>query len=270
MAGSFTVRAMTPQRIQDEVRYIRDTWGIHGIMYFDDEMNLDMKRMLGICQTMKELEDIVWRGFVVTAKWNDELARVCKESGCYEIASGIESGSPTILKNIRKPATVDINRRFIISAKKAGLRVKCFCIVGLPSESWTTISETDRFFQGLADEKYITDDCDFSILQIYKGSPLYAKPQDLVFEDVDPSSQYYKSSPESYENLVQVQTPYMSKYDLICARNYLEYKWKKKGWLEDATGRKDLDRIYQNDRIAETIKYAEQKLLEVKPIVRIT
>ena len=30
MAGSFTVRAMSPQRIQDEIRHIRDTYGIKG------------------------------------------------------------------------------------------------------------------------------------------------------------------------------------------------------------------------------------------------
>ena len=93
MAGSFTVRAMTPQRIQDEVKYIRDRWGIHGFHFFDDEMNLSRDRMLGICDKLRALGDVVWRGFVVTAKFDETLASACKESGCYEIASGIESGS---------------------------------------------------------------------------------------------------------------------------------------------------------------------------------
>jgi anaerobic magnesium-protoporphyrin IX monomethyl ester cyclase len=254
MAGNWTVRAMTPQRIQDEVRYIKDRWGIHGFMFFDDEMNLSEKRMLGICEKLKELEDITWRGFIVTAKFNDELARACKASNCYEIASGIESGSPTILRNIRKPATVDINRRFIRTVKKAGIRCKCFCIVGLPGESWQTIKETDQFFQGLKDEGCAPDDVDFSILQIYKGSPLYQKPQDIEF-DMDYEKQYYKSTPGVYEDLVQVRTKNMSKMDLIAARNYLEEKWKPKSWVVDHTDRKDLDQVM------ESIQYAKKKIL---------
>ena len=147
MAGSFTVRAMSPQRIQDEVRHIRDTYGIHGIMFFDDELNLDKKRMLAICQKIKELGDIVWRGFFVTAKFDREIAEACKESNCYEVASGIESGSPTILKNIQKPATVDLNRKFLVTAKQAGLRTKAFMIIGLPGESWQTIKESYNFLK---------------------------------------------------------------------------------------------------------------------------
>jgi anaerobic magnesium-protoporphyrin IX monomethyl ester cyclase len=256
MAGSFTVRAMTPQRIQDEVREIRDKYGIHGIMFFDDEINLDRTRMLGICDKLRELGDIVWRGFVVTAKFDDTLARACKDSGCYEIASGIESGSPTILKNIRKPATVQINRRFIRTAKRAGLRCKAFCIVGLPGESWETIRETDQFFEGLRQEGYAPDDVDFSILQIYPGAPLYQKPQDIEFDSyTDFDKMYYKSAPNSYAGLIQVKTKQMSKEDLIAARNYLEEKWKPKDWVKDHTSRKDLDRVY------ETIHYARKRIL---------
>ena len=212
--------------------------------------------MMGICGKLKELGDIAWRGFVVTAKFDERLARACKESGCYEIASGIESGSPTILRNIRKPATKDINERFIRVSKQAGLRVKAFCIVGLPGESWETIRETDQFFEGLKREGYTPDDVDFSILQIYPGAPLYQRPQDIEFDSyTDFDKMYYKSAPNSYAGLIQVKTKQMSKEDLIAARNYLEEKWKPANWVKDHTDRKDLDRVY------ETIHYAEQKII---------
>ena len=53
---------MSPQRIQDEIRHIRDTYGIKGMMFFDDELNLDKKRMLAICEKIKELGDITSGG----------------------------------------------------------------------------------------------------------------------------------------------------------------------------------------------------------------
>ena len=259
MAGSFTVRAMTPQRIQDEVRHIRDTYDIRGIMFFDDELNLDKKRMLGICQKIKELKDIVWRGFMVTAKFDREIAEACKESNCYEVASGIESGSPTILRNIKKPANVELNRKFLITGKKAGLRTKAFMIIGLPGESWQTIKESYNFLKSLGE--YAPDDVDFSILQVYKGSGIYKNPGDVEFQDYDSDKMYYKSSPDSYTDLIQVQTAAMTKYDLVAARNFMEYVFKKKDWIKEYSDRKDLDEVYKkNDSVFESIKYACSKL----------
>lgn len=260
MAGSYTVRAMNPQRIQDELRYVRDTYGIRGAMIFDDEMNLDKKRLLGICEKIKELGDIVWRGFMVTAKFDEEIARACKESNCYEVASGIESGSPTILKTIKKPATVELNRKFLVTAKKAGLRTKAFMILGLPNESWKTVKETYDFLKGLRDEGYAPDDVDFSILQVYKGSGIYANPLDIKFDDYDESKMYYKSSPDSYTDLIQVRTKEMSKFDLIAARNFLESEFKQKNWIKEYSDRKDLDEVYKRKNIEESIEYAKKKL----------
>lgn len=264
MAGSYTVRAMTPVRIREEILDIHYRFGIDGIMFFDDEMNLDQKRMLGICEQLEwlrrnQIKKLVWRGFVVTAKWNEELAMACKSSGCYEIASGIESGSPEILRAIKKPARVDINKRFIITSKKCGLRVKAFLIVGLPSESWSTIRETDKFLYGLHQEGYGPDDIDVSILQVYPGAPIYLKPQDVEFSK-DWDKAWYKSAPGSYESLVQIKTAAMGPKDLIAARNYLEHKYKPGKWIEDMTGRKDADRIYESMDVADSIRYAEKML----------
>lgn len=264
MAGTWTVRAMTPERIQAEVRQIRDKFGIKGIMFFDDELNLNPKRLLGICDKLRELGDIVWRGFVVTAKWNREIADACKTSGCYEIASGIESGSETILRNIKKPATTQINRQFIITGKRAGLRVKAFLIVGLPGESWSTINETDKFLGSLRSDGFAPDDIDVSILQIYPGSPLYQKPQDVEFDTFrDWDKAYYKSSPTNHTEMVQVRTREMHKYDLIAARNLLESRYKRPNWIKEYSDRHDLDNIYERPDIAESIKYAEKKLAEL-------
>jgi radical SAM superfamily enzyme YgiQ (UPF0313 family) len=113
-------------------------------------------------------------------------------------------------------------------AKKAGLRVKAFMIVGLLGESWETVTETDRFLEELAREGCAPDDVDFSILQIYAGAPLYQNPQDILFHNISEhyDKSYYKSSPGVYEDLVQVRTAKMSKADilLLAARNMLEQK----------------------------------------------
>ena len=255
MAGSYTVRAMTADRIMAEIKQCRDDFGFHGFTFFDDEMNLDKKRMLAICDGFKQLGDVVWRGFMVTGKWDDELAQACKHAHCYEVATGIESGSDRILRNIRKPATTKLNASFIRSAKRAGLRVKCFFIVGLPGESWETISETNAFLEGLEREGCRPDDIDFSILQVYPGAPIYQQPLDVEFSKDHGEHSYYKSIPGVYEDLIQVRTKEMSKADLIAARNFLEDRWKPPGWVKDNIDRKDLDRVFAS------IEHAKSKIV---------
>ena len=250
MAGSWVVRAMHPDRVAAEVKHCIDNYGIYGHMFFDDEMNLSKSRLLGICERFKCIEGLLWRGFFVSAKFDREVAEALKGCGCFEVASGIESGSDRILRNIRKPATRSINRQFIITAKKAGLRVKGFFIVGLPGETWESVRATDTFLQELKDEGCAPDDVDFSILQVYPGAPVYQNPQDVEF-DTEYEKAYYKSSPGSYEGLVQVRTKAMSKLDLVQARNWLENRWKPEGWTDKHTDRKDLDQVYESIRIAE-------------------
>jgi hypothetical protein len=80
----------------------------------------------------------------------------------------------------------------------------------------------------------------------------------------DYEKMYYKSSPTNHTEMVQVKTHGMSKYDLISARNWLESKYKKKNWIADYTGRKDLDRVYETPEIAESIQYAEKMIASLK------
>lgn len=268
MAGSYTVRNMSPERIKAEVKYIRDRWGFTGFMDFSDELNLNRDRFLGICRIYKELEDVVWRGFLVTAKWDEEMARAAKESNCYQIATGIESFSPIILRGISKPSTPELNKRFVRICKKAGLNTKVFMILGLPNESWETVAETDKALTELKNEGSLPDDLDCSVLQVYHGSNIYRDRHklDIEFDDYIDNTEklYYKSSPKSYSELIQVNTKGMTKYDLISSRNYLEYKYKKSNWLEDYTGRKDLDRVQYNEDVMESIHHAEKMLAKVR------
>ena len=53
----------------------------------------------------------------------------------FPILIGFESGSPRILRNINKKATVDDNTRAVEAAHRAGLKVKALMSIGHPGES---------------------------------------------------------------------------------------------------------------------------------------
>jgi radical SAM superfamily enzyme YgiQ (UPF0313 family) len=146
------------------------------------------------------------------------------ESGCREVGMGIESGSDKILRIINKGEDSDTLRKGIRILNEAGIRVKGFLIVGLPSESPETIEETRTFLHtsGLSD-------VDFSLFTPYKKTMIYDNKSkfDIQWDELDLNHLWYKgddSKDGGYKS--QVWTSKMSKKDIVEARKMLEGEFK--------------------------------------------
>ena len=249
LAGGFTVRYHSVDWVEQEARIARDL-GFEGLMYYDDELNVDTNRLLQVCERL-EPYGMVFRGFFVASRSTPELLRAMKRAGFWEILVGFESGNAEVLRNIHKPQTLDIMYRFARQAREAGIRWKAACIVGLPGESWSTIEQTDRMLTECA-----PDDVDFSILQVYPGSPIARGEAeyrakglswDVDYHGLD--KLWYKAGPTDYKKLVQVRTAALSQEELVVARDYLEWKhkpedWKAKFGVKAPTDRADPDLDY--------------------------
>ena len=72
-----------------------------------------------------------------------------KEAGCRLLIVGFESGDPTILKNIKKGATVKQALTFMKHCRELGINVHGDFIIGLPGETRETIMRTIRFAEEL-------------------------------------------------------------------------------------------------------------------------
>ena len=88
-------------------------------------------------------------------------------TGCYEIAFGAESGSQTILDNVKKRCTVEQNYRTVEYAKRHGLIVKAFILLGLPGETWETLAQTETFIRDSG-----IDDFQCAIYMPFKGTQI--------------------------------------------------------------------------------------------------
>jgi len=240
LAGGFQVRYHSPKWVYDDVVACRNL-GFEGVHFFDDELNIDTNRLLKVCELLEPL-GMTFRGFFVASRSTPELLRAMKRAGFWEILVGFESGDEQVLKNIHKPQTVDIMRKFARQVRESGIRWKAACIVGLPGETWATIAKTEQM---LAECQ--PDDVDFSILQVYPGSPIYRNAEEYHSKglewEIDYSKSWYKSAPGEYGKLVQVRTAGMSREELVAARIYLESKFKPKAWFDANIKKVPWDRL---------------------------
>ncbi len=206
----------------EELRYIHH---YKAVMFFDDIFGVNNRHTLELCSLMEPL-DMTFRGFRRSPLITDENAEAMKRAGFVELGIGLESGSAQILKNIHKGETPEEQMRGIKIAKRHNLRVKTFCIVGLPGETPDTIAETARFL-----EEAQPDDMDFSILSVFAGSDIWDNPSGYDVSWDRGKSQFYKGKPGEYAT--STATSAMSSDELLKARDALEQRFKPQLWQPD-------------------------------------
>jgi anaerobic magnesium-protoporphyrin IX monomethyl ester cyclase len=168
-------RPRSPKNVVDEVENVIKTYGIKQIDFADDNMTWNRERMAQICDL------IVKRGLKfdwftpngVRADTLDEaLLRKMKRVGCKKIRVAPESGVQRVVSDIAKK-NLDLKKveDTIVAAKKVGIKVGCFFVMGLIGETKADIEETIRYaykLKSLGAESFV-----FSIAMPLYGTAFY-------------------------------------------------------------------------------------------------
>ena len=225
------IRTRTSESVIAEMLHLNQTYGVKGLMFYDDELNVNK----GVVDLMRKIKatGIDWRlrGCVKAELFTEEQAEAMYAAGFRWLLCGFESGDPIILRNINKKATQTDNTRMLRTAHKYGLKVKALMSFGHPGESEWTIQATKEW---LLREK--PDDFDITIITTYPGCPYYddARRQPdgtycysiwgdkLYSENVDymKDAQYYKGRRGEYKSYVW--TDYLSPERLVELRDRVE------------------------------------------------
>lgn len=234
------VRMRTTQSVVQEIVHLHQTYGVNGFMLYDDELNVNPKMielMDAIASAQGELQtDFRLRGFIKSELFTDAQAEAMYQAGFRWILVGFESGSPRILTNINKKASLADNTRCVETARRHGLKVKALMSMGHPGESEETSLQTHQWLLDAA-----PDDFDVTIITTYPGTPYYdeavphpstpghwtytyAKTGDrLHMSEVDymKVADYYKGDPDGGYRAF-VWTDALSPDDLVRLRDFVE------------------------------------------------
>ncbi|RLF16500.1 MAG: B12-binding domain-containing radical SAM protein [Thermoprotei archaeon] len=143
-------RARSPENVIDELRLLRDEYGIREIEFLDDTFTLSKKRAERICDLMiRERLEISWSCSSHVNTVSKKLAEKLKKAGCHSVYVGVESGSQRILDIIGKNTTLEKAERAVKTLKEAGLNVLASFIIGVPGETVSTIKSTIRLAKKL-------------------------------------------------------------------------------------------------------------------------
>ena len=144
-------RPHSPARVVQEVRRLADTWGVSRISLADDTFNIDRERS----RTIAELLIHAALGIEWGASFRPELLtlddlNLFARSGLTGIFLGLESGSPRVLKSIRRSHDLEQTRLLIDHARQLGIAVHASFMIGLPDETREEIEMTLEYARSLS------------------------------------------------------------------------------------------------------------------------
>jgi radical SAM superfamily enzyme YgiQ (UPF0313 family) len=213
-------RARSPKNIINEIRELIDEFDVDRINFADDTFTISRKRVEEFCDLLKRGNlQISWGCNVRVDNVDKKLFEMMKSAGCTDVWIGAESGSPIILKDIKKGITITQIKTAFKWSKEAELKRRAYLMIGSPKESEETILQTEK----LVDE-IKPDTLEFSILTPYPGCENYemAKKERYVSDDMNWSKIDLFSS-----NNVLIDTQYLSKEEVRKEHERLSEKYKK-------------------------------------------
>jgi radical SAM superfamily enzyme YgiQ (UPF0313 family) len=193
------VRFRSPENVVTELKSCIEKYNIWHFGFLDDTTTINQKRFMRICDLIIE-EGLNIRYHCATRVdcVNEELLRKMKESGCYRLHIGCESGNDEILKNTGKGITIEQIVDCFKLCKKIGMSTYAYFILGLPGDTVETILKTIKF-----SVKINPDFIQYTIAMPFPGTDLYKYviENDLLLKDVDYDSFKFYGSPVFCENV---------------------------------------------------------------------
>ena len=163
------VRRRSPSLVIDEIEQILGL-GFERINIADDLFASDTDRVKRICDGIKERNlKFAWSAFARVDTVTQEMFDIMASTGCDSISFGIESGSPEMLKRIRKGIKLEQATEAVRMCKQSGMTAHASFMVGLPGETKETLGQTGQFAESL---KILFG---YHFLAPFPGTTLYEK-----------------------------------------------------------------------------------------------
>ncbi|MDW8043291.1 MAG: radical SAM protein [Nitrososphaerota archaeon] len=144
-------RYRSPENVVEEMEEVRYKWGYERIWFADELFIASKKHVLKLCEEIvKEGIDVQWECLSRVDLFDAEVAKAMRRAECDKVIFGLESGDDYVLRNLmNKRITTSQSKSAVKTAKRAGMKVAAFFILGYPGETNETMLRTIKFASSL-------------------------------------------------------------------------------------------------------------------------
>jgi radical SAM superfamily enzyme YgiQ (UPF0313 family) len=236
-------RVKSPQRLIEQMRMIKETYGIATFDLIHDMFTVDRKKVAAFCEALLEAgEKFSWNCSARTDCVDDELIALMAKAGCRGIFFGIETGSSRMQKIVNKGLDLSDAMLRIKCNNKHRIKTAVSLITGFPEETKEDLRDTVSFLIDSLRFDYAQPQ--FHLLAPLAETPIHAQYRDkLIFDDIisdmsyqgwrqDPADRaMINSYPEIFPNFYAVPTPWLDRQFLKELRDFVLNGMQKLRWL---------------------------------------
>jgi len=206
------LRFRSAENIMSEFEQVVKDLKVDFVTFADDEVGINRKQLIDFCEKkIKNGLKTPWGCNVVISTLDDKILTALKAANCTELWMGVESGSPKILRDIRKPITIEAIKKVFKKTKDMGFFRRAYFLLGMPNEGYEDIKMSEELIDEIG-----PDMVGFTILAPYPGTEFY-NPH--LHKDVD------WSEVDEYHNRL-TKTKYLSNRELRSEQERLTEKYK--------------------------------------------
>jgi radical SAM superfamily enzyme YgiQ (UPF0313 family) len=220
-------RARSAKNVVDEIEEAVRTYG-HDEIYFDDDtFTIDRQRVMDICRMIQERgleKEVEWIAQCRVDTVDREMLEAMKAANCGYILFGVESGSPQMLKRMKKGITLDKVRAAFELTREVGIKTQAFFLFGMPGENPDTIRETMELAKELN-----ASSTQFAVAIPHPGTALYEECKTNGWLTSENWADYTAESS-------LIETPWLSAAEAEAARirAYREYYYRPRFIMGEA------------------------------------
>lgn len=148
----YKIRYRNTEMIMSEIESLVKDYNLDEVWFEDDNFTANPKRAHEILDSLIERDLGIYIKFANGMRADgvdSKILEKMKKAGCYNLSFALESGSPRVLKMMRKNLSLVKAKENINLAKSMGFLVGSNCIIGYPGETVDDVKESINFFMDL-------------------------------------------------------------------------------------------------------------------------
>jgi radical SAM superfamily enzyme YgiQ (UPF0313 family) len=162
-------------KVAEEIKLLKENYPVDTFWFVDDVFTISEKWLREFSQQVK-CRNLSFKYECITRadRMDEAVVKLLKESGCFRVWIGAESGSQKVIDAMDRRVDVKQVRSMIRLAKKHGIQAGTFIMLGYPGETEEDIEETVRHLKASDPDLYT-----ITVAYPIKGTPMYEEVENL-------------------------------------------------------------------------------------------
>lgn len=174
-------RRRSPSLVAEEMKQLKDQYNPDTIWFVDDVFTVSHKWLSAFKEAVIEQDAIIPYECITRAdRMNEDVINQLKDSGCFRVWIGAESGSQRVIDLMDRRVDVNYVNEMIKLTKSNGLEAGTFIMLGYPGETEEDIIETVEYLKDCQPDHFT-----ITIAYPIKGTTMYNEIEAIQTKALD-------------------------------------------------------------------------------------